>query len=690
MRQQVGGHERAVAVAADGDPAAVGDAQRDDRVHGRLRARHELLDVGVVGGMPLPDDRHGRPVQDRVALGQQQQVRRAAQGGEAVGRPAHLARRGGVGVLARVGPDQHRRAVAFAMAGRQVEGGREGDPVAARVGDQALLDAAQDRRRIRVVRQGAPGAAGGVEDEVVGRLGAAFAPRQQGAAVRREDRGHRFVGPGLGAEEPLGGEGPQIEPVEERPLAVRRRAGAGQVDGVAVLQDRCARHAAAGTAQRDAGVAVDVLGAAVEQPARVAPARIEQRRAGPARLAVRLGDERRAVPGPGDAGKPVLGAGQLARRAVERRVEREQDVPPGRIHPRVAAVLRLAPDQRGRRGRVPAVAARTGGDAADRHGVGQRPVRHGDRAAAARPDLDGAGEAVRRQEPRERPPDALDEQMPAVRRAGDAGVQSRLADGGARAGGQGHRRDLAREVVLEQRLVVRVAQQVLVGPHRGRSAVVLLRVRPGRPPRRGRRRPARRHPEAAQDPAAVRQPLARIAPDGVQRRARQRTRPAGRQVDDPQLDPGVPEDGVGEMRTVRREARPAERRAAGRGHPHFAAARRAAGGVEADDGQRGDFGRAPRPAVARVDPVAGQPVQRPGQPADRRHAPPLDEHRDVAGRPHDHGRGRRRVENVDDGPGRGEVAGLVRGVRLRPGRSGDAEQNERQRDAGDACHGSLR
>ena len=77
VREQVRGHERAVAVAADADALAVGHAQLDRLVDRRLGARHELLDVRVVGGFPGADDRHRRSVEHRVALRQEQQMRGA-------------------------------------------------------------------------------------------------------------------------------------------------------------------------------------------------------------------------------------------------------------------------------------------------------------------------------------------------------------------------------------------------------------------------------------------------------------------------------------------------------------------------------------------------------------------------------------------------------------------------------------
>ena len=124
MRQQVGGHEPAVAVAADADVIAIGDAHLDDLLDGGLRARDQLLDVGVVRRLAGPDDRHRRVVEDRVAREQQEHVRAAANRGELVRRPGHLARRVGIAELARVGPHDHGHLRPLLVTRRQVQRAR--------------------------------------------------------------------------------------------------------------------------------------------------------------------------------------------------------------------------------------------------------------------------------------------------------------------------------------------------------------------------------------------------------------------------------------------------------------------------------------------------------------------------------------------------------------------------------------
>ncbi len=46
--QQVGGHEGAIAMAADGDPVPVGDTQGDQGDHGVLGVGDQLFDIDVV------------------------------------------------------------------------------------------------------------------------------------------------------------------------------------------------------------------------------------------------------------------------------------------------------------------------------------------------------------------------------------------------------------------------------------------------------------------------------------------------------------------------------------------------------------------------------------------------------------------------------------------------------------------
>ena len=132
----------------------------------------------------------------------------------------------------------------------------------------------------------------------------------------------------------------------------------------------------------------------------------------------------------------------------------------------------------------------------------------------------------------------------------------RAADRRLRAGRGVDRRELAREVVLEQRIVVRVVQQILVGGRRRRLAVVLVHGRPGRhggSPRARRRGPAGTslaHDRERCRAASRTDRLCRVDPiravhDGLCR--------SGDGVGDPQLDGRV--RGVEEREASSRRAR---------------------------------------------------------------------------------------------------------------------------------------
>ena len=110
MREKVGGHERTVAVPADGHALGIGDTAAHEFVDGGLRAGNKLGHVSVVGFLfPFADDRHGGIVEHRIAEEQIGQGTAGAHAHEAMGRAANLAR--GIGALefARVGPQQSRQ-----------------------------------------------------------------------------------------------------------------------------------------------------------------------------------------------------------------------------------------------------------------------------------------------------------------------------------------------------------------------------------------------------------------------------------------------------------------------------------------------------------------------------------------------------------------------------------------------------
>src|SRR5262249_16901135 len=121
VSEKVGSHERAIAVAADPDAVAVSDAHFNDFVDCGFGARNYLPDISVIGGRARPHDRHGRVVEDRVALRQQEEVRGAAYPSEAIRRARNLAGGICIGKLARVGPHHERQPFPFLVVGWEVE-----------------------------------------------------------------------------------------------------------------------------------------------------------------------------------------------------------------------------------------------------------------------------------------------------------------------------------------------------------------------------------------------------------------------------------------------------------------------------------------------------------------------------------------------------------------------------------------
>ncbi len=72
MGEQIRRHEAAVTVPGRGDPRGIGDAERDRLVDCRLRAGGDLLDIRVVDGLRIADDRDRDVVEDGVARERQE------------------------------------------------------------------------------------------------------------------------------------------------------------------------------------------------------------------------------------------------------------------------------------------------------------------------------------------------------------------------------------------------------------------------------------------------------------------------------------------------------------------------------------------------------------------------------------------------------------------------------------------
>ncbi len=221
-------------------------------------------------------------------------MRVAAIEGEAVLGAAHLP--GGVRrlELPGVGPDHGRQPRPSLVAGRQIQYALEAHTVGALVVDQALLDSGELRRRVLEPGEGGDLPALEVAHEVVGRLGLRLAPRQDAPPFVVEQLVWPLVIRVLALPESLDLSGHQVVTVDERVIALRRRAVPDQVDGAAVGREPHDPLAARGTRHRRvARIAVRVLGAAVPDDARLGE-RVGHIEDGRLRL------PRRPVVGPGE------------------------------------------------------------------------------------------------------------------------------------------------------------------------------------------------------------------------------------------------------------------------------------------------------------------------------------------------------------------------------------------------------
>ncbi len=404
MGQEIGGHERAVAVTADGHAVAIADAATHQFVHGGLGAGDELLDEGVVGlFVALADDGHGGIVEDGVTARQEEHGRPPADAGEAVGRVGDLA--GGVLALefGRVGPQERgQRAVAIlVVAGRQVERAGERDAVGPLVGNHLLGDAGELRRGIGEEGLLDQFLVVDVAQVVVGRLGLRLAAGQDQALLHVQDLDRALVVRRLAAEQPLLGAGLDVPGVEERSVALVRGAGAAQVDGPAAVgrQDDLSTVLVADH-DRLAGVAVTVLPRAFLDQTRinVAIARLDVPDAQVPRGPPPRRDEGQVLPTPHDAAIALGQRDQLLRLAVERCGQGVDLVAPLGLLSAVPAVERLGPDQFGGDIGAPGHRPRADPDRPEGDGnlVLQRQVGHQVRGPAGFqiPDLDTGREAA--------------------------------------------------------------------------------------------------------------------------------------------------------------------------------------------------------------------------------------------------------------------------------------------------------
>ena len=216
---------------------------------------------------------------------------------------------GRIGELARIRPEQRRqRSLRRRPARRRDERRRELDAVVALVGDELLLDALELRRRIGVRRERPARAGLEIAHVDVRRIVARLVARQDLRAVVRQHADHGLVRAAGGLEQALALERREVEPIDERPRAFRRGAGAGEEDRVAVLLDGRRRPTRASCRCGVPGLPYESSWLRSHSLRGVAPGlSITQVRV-QRRVAIVFGQQHRAGVGPRDVAEAVLGA----------------------------------------------------------------------------------------------------------------------------------------------------------------------------------------------------------------------------------------------------------------------------------------------------------------------------------------------------------------------------------------------
>src|SRR5207248_2007028 len=183
MGQQVGGHKRAITVAAYSHPATVGNAHFYGFINSRFGAGNNLIYINVVHGVRVANYRHGGVSQNGVSLGEQEKMRDAGDGVKPINRTSYLP--GGIGIveLQRIGPNNGREPLTLLVIRRQVKSKGERHTVSPLVGDKLLGNATQLRRGIREVGQRFLLLAASGTQEIIGRLSGAFITGDEARAV---------------------------------------------------------------------------------------------------------------------------------------------------------------------------------------------------------------------------------------------------------------------------------------------------------------------------------------------------------------------------------------------------------------------------------------------------------------------------------------------------------------------------
>ena len=192
----------------------------------------------------------------------------------------------------------------------------------------------------------------------------------------------------------------QIEPVEEWPISVGRRAGSGKVDRITVLPNHpgAVRELAS---HRTAGVGIVLVRGEIPEQPRLALLIIyaDDKRPSPVAVVIVFIHERDAgLFAPGEADITLLRARDFDCRRAERRLLKQNLVASRNLHIPVAAIQRFGPDQRRRIGGTPGKIAGPGGNSVNRDPVRQWKRRDGMRKNMGGlgyvPDLDFLREAI--------------------------------------------------------------------------------------------------------------------------------------------------------------------------------------------------------------------------------------------------------------------------------------------------------
>ncbi len=440
----------------------------------------------------------------------------------------------------------------------------------------------------------------------------------------------------------------QVETVKERPVSVRRRAVAAQVDRCPVLSHGPGAVGVGGH-ERRAGIGVGVVHGVVEQdPVALGLGQVADPGGQPPAVAVMLGQQQPLRPlqvEPAEAALPDIE--RALRLPGERCVQPHHLVAMLGRGDRVTAVQGLGPDQAGRRALLPGDLPRAGRHPLPRNLVADRKVGdHPLQPARGRPHLDAAGKVLERDPERERPPQPVDQQVLGVRRVVQAAVEAGRAEFLRRSGSRlDPQRNRGRQRLERVRVGGR-AQQILIGRHLGPLARRFLGVRLDGRHRQRRRRGGRAE---RQQPAAVARP-----PDG---RAHGK-RVTAEHVADPQPGhlPGGPRPGVRHpypdaVRLVHGEREPAPVRRP-RGHARLCPVRQGQGLLcPVRQPQHGKPGQPAYPLAAgqdRIDPDPGQRQVRAREHGDGRMRLVVHQGDEPPARRQQRQRGGRRVDDRDD------------------------------------------